>query len=145
MEIVLPGQIDEESNEDINICIICQYSENVNIYSCNKNNNISNCRGSLLHEKCLKDWIKNNNTFQLKCLNCNSNEIIIPENIKNNLQIVENDALTNLAYIILNQYTIENNNNRNRNYGSDLMLILVSLILATIIILLMHNNGYFEN
>ena len=97
-----------------------------------------------MHEKCLKDWIKNNNTFQLKCLNCNSNEIIIPENIKNNLQIVENDALTNLAYIILNQYTIENNNS-NRNYGSDLMLILVSLILAILIILLIHNNGYFQN
>ena len=63
---------------------------------------------------------------------------------KNNLQIVENDALTNLAYIILNQYTIENNNS-NRNYGSDLMLILVSLILAILIILLIHNNGYFQN
>ena len=144
MEIVLPGQVDEESNQEINICIICQYSENVNIYLCNKNINKNNCRGSFLHEKCLKDWIKNNNTFQLKCLNCNSNEIIIPENIKNNLQIVENDALTNLAYIILNQYTIENNNS-NRNYGSDLMLILVSLILAILIILLIHNNGYFQN
>ena len=36
MEIVLPGQVDEESNQEINICIICQYSENVNIYLCKK-------------------------------------------------------------------------------------------------------------
>ena len=51
MEIVLPGQVDEESNQEINICIICQYSENVNIYLCKKNINTNNCRGSF----CMKN------------------------------------------------------------------------------------------
>ena len=132
MEIVLPGQVYEESNEEINICIICQYSENVNIYLCNKNNNINNCRGSLLHEKCLKDWVISKKTFQLKCLNCNSNEIIIPENIKNNLQIVENDALTNVSYVIINQYNEINNIS---NYKLDLFIMIFGLLLGGIIIL----------
>ena len=76
-----------------------------------KEENTQNCKGSLLHEKCLKDWIKNKRTFHLKCLNCNSNEIIIPDNIKNTNQIIENDALTSVSYVIINQYNWINNNN----------------------------------
>jgi hypothetical protein len=112
MEITIPGYIDEEKSEYINICVMCQEPNNVNSYLCyKKKENTQNCKGSLLHEKCLKNWIENKKTFNLKCLNCNSNEIIIPDNIKNTNQIIENDDLTNVSYVIINQYNWVNNHN----------------------------------
>ena len=104
--IILPGYIDEDYSE--NICIICQNSNNVNKYLCSReNNDTQNCIGSLLHEKCLENWIKNKNTFELKCLNCNSNKIIIPDNVKKRNELVDisnNDS----HFVIINQYNIIN-------------------------------------
>jgi len=118
IEITLPGHVkDNASDEDSDgskevICIMCQHSDDVKIYLCSKkSDNTQNCVGNFLHERCLENWIKNEETLQLKCLNCNSNTIIIPDSIKNNNSDLVNDASTNMSYIIINQYNYFNRDN----------------------------------
>ena len=143
IEITLPGHVkDNASDEDSDgskevICIMCQHSDNVKIYLCSKkSDNTQNCVGNFLHERCLENWIKNEETLQLKCLNCNSNTIIIPDNIKNTNQIIENDALTNVSYVIINQYNYLNHDNHEVRHCCKGCCILFFIMSTTMILIL---------